>query len=414
MPPNRFIVVASTLLFCLTAASFGQEPSTKSADLPQSLIVPWTDAVDQYKKAQESAAAVLTRLLDVAEEKARANGDLEKVKAIQMERTSFQEAGTLPKSVKTATYDKAMETAKSTLRNVAQKTKKALLKQKLDDEAEAIENELADLIGMNPSPAKEPLSARPTSKAGSGDARVYWVQTSGNAELRMIKPGYWVETNHDGSHNRHFWNEVARFPEFVELHDKERSLGMRLFKDNGLAVQNYRLNEANKFVAWSTGAWVIEPPDVVYLSDIRETSHKVMENKKIPGFGWGKNGKILGKSEFELIYLANRPSPNGIYTHPPTDGFASVNYQIGKLKKQVFRARFGIADIRNSDSSPLKFVVMGDGTALFTSKPFTKWDTSEGCEVNIRDVKELELRVECTGDAGLSYAVWYEPRISSK
>ena len=381
-----------------------------SATAPEALLKPWTEAVERFQKSRAGAAETLARLLEAAEEKARAAGDLDKVDLIKRERDAFEQAGTLPTIVKATAYTKSIEAAKTVLKNAAQKSKVGLVRQKFDSEAKEIDQQLANLLDGNSH------SSSTTEVVGSH--RSYWVeQRKDGNEFRLIKPREWVETTHDGVKTRYFWREIGRTPDQVELYDEKRNLGIRLKAGANERADNYKPSGDKIFSKGVDGDWVEPPKDVIYLSDLNELSHQVLVFNNTPGYGWGKAGQMMGKDDkWELIYLANRPSPKGIFTHPQAKGFAMVDYDIGPLRKQVFRAQFGIADAKSSDSSsPLTFVVLGDGKRLFTSKPTQKWGIASDCEVNIRDVKHLELRVECPGsDPGWAYAVWYEPRVSGK
>ncbi len=391
------LVVAN---FC--AATLQAEGAENSA--PEALLKPWADATARFQKSREAASEGLIRLLEQAEEKARASGDLEKVKSVKQERAQFLLDQTLPKSVKTATYEKALDAAKASLRAVGQKTKIALVRQKFDDDAAMIDQELGELVG----PAKVELVKGKAGASGPPDGRIYWVEKKekGN-EFRWIKPLEWIETTHDGSDKRYEVKEVARTAEYVELYDKFRDVGVRLHRKTAEQATNYRESEANAFGSWTEGAWVVEPVDVVYLSDLQETASKA--------FQFSKNGEIKRGEGIQLMYLDNRPSPKGLLTSPATKDVAMVSYEIGGLRKNVFRAKIGVADNARYDAAtPLKFFVLGDGKKLYASEPTQKWGVAQECEVQIRGVNELVLRVECDGPYDFAYAAWYEPRLSAK
>lgn len=418
MTQLRLIAFIAIVSQCwATTSLLAQESSSASSTTAvESLVKPWKEAIDRYHKSQEAAAVVVTRLLDTAEEKARAGGDLEKVNTIKKERTLFAEDGVVPTSIKAAAYEKSMEAAKSSLRTVAQKTKAALVKQKFDEEAAAIDQELAALVGNTGGGAPSKGQGVQTP----ADRRDYWrVKGSdkgdkGN-EFRMVKPGEWAETVVDDIRTRYKWVEVARTPEYVELHDETRNMGARLRAGNSQLVYDYKVKGDNRFGDLYGGGWVIDSPDVVYLADLNEKVYKVWHYQGNKEFGWAKDGQMLDEGKWSPIFLENRPSPNALLMVPPAKDAALVRYDIAKLHRQFFRAKFGIADLRSTNpASAVTFVVVGDGKTLLTSKPITNWGTATACEVNIRGVKELELRVECAGDASLAYAVWYEPCLSNK
>jgi hypothetical protein len=391
------LVLANSLVWTLHAGE-----SENAA--PEALLKPWTEATARYQKSREAASEGLIRLLDGAEEKARASGDLEKVKSIKEERTQFLQDQTLPKCVKTATYEKALDAAKASLRTVAQKTKTALVRQKFDEDAAMIDQELGELVGPV---SMELVKGRP-GVVGPPDGRMYWVEKKekGN-EFRWMKPLEWIETTHDGTYKQYHFKEVARTNSYVEIYDDSRDVGVRLLRKTAERAMDYRESEANAFSNWSEGAWVVESADVVYLADLPE---KVLSADR-----FSKNGQLAEATKVVPIYLSNRPSPKGLFTHPASKSAAVVSYQIGALHKNVFRAKIGIADQRQYDSATLlKFVVVGDGKKLYTSEPTQKWGAAQECEVQIRGVNELVLRVECDGPYDFAYAVWYEPRLSAK
>jgi hypothetical protein len=371
---------------------------------PEALLKPWTDATARFQKSREAASEGLVRLLDGAEEKARAAGDLEKVKSIKEERTQFLQDQTLPKSVKTAAYEKVLDAAKASLRTAAQKAKMALVRQKFDDDAAMIDQELGELIG----PVKMELVKGKPGVIGPPDGRMYWVEKKEKGdEFRWMKPLEWVETTHDGTNKRYSFKEVARTAEYVEIYDSTRDVGVRLLRKTAERATDYRVSEANAFGSWTEGVWVVEPSDVIYLADLPE--------KVIKAQGFDKNGIVPNADGKNPIYLANRPSPRALFTHPSSKDAAVVSYEIGVLRKNVFRAKIGVADFLHTDpATPLKFVVLGDGKKLYTSELVKKWGVPQECEIQVRGVNELVLRVECDGDYAFGLAVWCEPRLSAK
>jgi hypothetical protein len=170
---RRLLIVAGFAVLAVAnffTATLEAEESDSAA--PEALLKPWADATARFQKSRESASEGLIRLLDGAEEKARAAGDLEKVKFIKQERAQFLQDQTLPKSVKTATYEKALDAAKASLRAAAQKTKMALVRQKFDEDAATIDQELGELVG----PARVELVKGKPGGSGPPDGRIYWVE----------------------------------------------------------------------------------------------------------------------------------------------------------------------------------------------------------------------------------------------
>jgi hypothetical protein len=144
----------------------------------------------------------------------------------------------------------------------------------------------------------------------------------------------------------------------------------------------------------------------VYLSDMNEFESRV---------SWGRFGKkgALGFQEASngIIVVRGKKWPNGISMHAPS----SVKYQLGKVAEKFVgeaaindAANFGIRAQR-----PLIFKVLGDGKALWTSKPMTDAGQVQTCEVNVLGVDILELRAE-TEDRDQAQAVWLDPYIITK
>jgi len=62
--------------------------------------------------------------------------------------------------------------------------------------------------------------------------------------------------------------------------------------------------------------------------------------------------------------------------------------------------------VRGATASPLVFQILGDGHLLWSSKPLHNKNESESFLVDITRIGELQLRVDCSGDAGNARAVW--------
>ncbi|HEY4261261.1 MAG TPA: NPCBM/NEW2 domain-containing protein [Schlesneria sp.] len=402
---RRLLLVAGLAALAganICAATLQAEESENAA--PEALLKPWIEATARFQKSREAASEGLIRLLDGAEEKARASGDLEKVKSVKQERAQFLLDQSLPKSVKTATYEKALDAANASLRTAAQRTKMALVRQKFDEDAAMIDQELGELVGS----VRMELVKGKAGVSGPPDGRIYWVEKKekGN-EFRWMKPLEWIETTHDGTEKQYLFKEVARTADYVELHDKTRDAGVRLLRKTAERAIDYRESGANAFRSWSEGAWIVEPPDVIYLSDLSE--------KVIRAYAFEKYGILPDAQGKKQIYLSNRPSPKALLTHPATKDAAVVSYEIGALRKNVFRAKIGVSDYPRYDpATPLKFIVLGDGKKLYTSEPVKKWGVPQECEIQVRGVNELVLRVECDGPYDFAFAVWCEPRLSAK
>jgi eukaryotic-like serine/threonine-protein kinase len=105
-------------------------------------------------------------------------------------------------------------------------------------------------------------------------------------------------------------------------------------------------------------------------------------------------------------------SPHGLGMHPPVNpAYASAKYHLYK-EADLFKATVAINDTTNWCWSPATFTVLGDGKELWQSKQIAhNHARSQECQVLMRGVDVLELRVQCVNlNQGL-HAVWVEPRV---
>ncbi len=109
-------------------------------------------------------------------------------------------------------------------------------------------------------------------------------------------------------------------------------------------------------------------------------------------------------------------SRHGLGMHPPAHpGYASVRYELNK-EAALFKATVAINDTTNWCFSPARFTVLGDGKELWQSKEITHTTgpaqaRSQECQVLVKGVNWLELRVQVpNGNKGVE-AVWVEPRV---
>jgi hypothetical protein len=174
--------------------------------------------------------------------------------------------------------------------------------------------------------------------------------------------------------------------------------------------ERLQLTSANPFSLLSAVS-VANKPDI-FLADLKEEFVKGWEYNGLKQIAFGKRA-IWDSDKWNPIVLAGKESPNGLASHPTPNGNSVLRYKIGGLGKNTFRATAGVADVRRyGPHSPLTFKVIGDGKELWKSTPVTKWGQPQDCKVPVSGVDTLELKVECPGDAGFSFSVWCEPRLT--
>jgi hypothetical protein len=105
-------------------------------------------------------------------------------------------------------------------------------------------------------------------------------------------------------------------------------------------------------------------------------------------------------------------SPRGLGLHPPSNGNACVVYDLGGQALEV-RGAVGFNDweAATGQPSPVTFSIWGDGKELWRSQVMSARKVSQEFNVNVRGVRELELRVRADGSSLHSHAVWIEPHL---
>jgi hypothetical protein len=147
----------------------------------------------------------------------------------------------------------------------------------------------------------------------------------------------------------------------------------------------------------------VGPSRKVFLITLREAAYS--------GHGALGKGSITAKPEDPLIEVQGKRFPNGLGTHPESNGFASVKYELNG-KWRTFSATAAIQDSVRP-VTPLHFKVIGDNRVLWQSKPL-RMTESQKCEVDITGVQSLELRVDCPGPYHGAQAVWLDPYVSTR
>jgi hypothetical protein len=141
----------------------------------------------------------------------------------------------------------------------------------------------------------------------------------------------------------------------------------------------------------------------VYLSDLQEYAVK---NGPWP---FAKSGR-LGDPANRKFTVGGKECPKGLSMHPPGGDCARARYLLGG-KAILFEAGVAISDTSRGPWAGTIFEVRGDGRLLWRSLP-TKSKVPMKCVVDVKDVRELELRTSIRG--GLlqeCHAVWVDPCI---
>jgi len=134
--------------------------------------------------------------------------------------------------------------------------------------------------------------------------------------------------------------------------------------------------------------------------------------------GWfSKQGRIsiLDARNRPMLFGGN-PCPRSIYMHPRANGFSRVVFPVNRsyqrLETVAVIAKIG--DYRGRQGNPrtpLTFKVLGDGALLWQSAPLQTIEARQACDISIKGVHALELRVQCPGADNWAIAAWLEPKL---
>lgn len=139
-----------------------------------------------------------------------------------------------------------------------------------------------------------------------------------------------------------------------------------------------------------------------YLTDMDEFDVKLGPWK----FGKGN----IGNPDATPITINGKRSPLSLTMAPPSNDFSNVKYRLGKSAK-TFKANVAIDEAVDGAITPITFTVLGDGKALWSSKPIKFSRSPQTCNISVAGVDVLELRVLCPGRYEGAYAVWVEPHV---
>jgi hypothetical protein len=149
----------------------------------------------------------------------------------------------------------------------------------------------------------------------------------------------------------------------------------------------------------NAGAEKAPEPRWAYLSDLDETEWSGHAD-------FGKNGS----SKTAPITVNGIKFHKGLWTHPVDRGSASVKYRLAGLGATAFVTGVAINDTAHPTiATSLTFQVLGDGQILWTSVPTREKGRMQECQISVKDVRVLELRVNCPGWYDSAHAVWLDP-----
>jgi hypothetical protein len=145
----------------------------------------------------------------------------------------------------------------------------------------------------------------------------------------------------------------------------------------------------------------------VYLSDLPEFGWK-----GAGGWTFGKGGRLGNLAQPKaVIVVQGRTPPKGLSMHPPSVGYASVSYYLGR-RAQTLDVKVCLSeDDRQTKPNPTHFEVFGDGQPLWRSPVITAFGTTSwfsGKDVSQVNVLELRTSVNSGDDMG-AHAVWVNP-----
>jgi hypothetical protein len=139
---------------------------------------------------------------------------------------------------------------------------------------------------------------------------------------------------------------------------------------------------------------------VVYLVDMTEA------DVKAGPWPVGKGEKGNGMP----IEVGQIPVSNGIGQHAGDRSTVSISYRLDGHYKS-FQWGGAISDHTFGDPRPVNFQVWGDGKPLWKSGMITRFGQAEFCNVPVKGVRVLELRIQAPVDAFGDHTCWIHPQV---
>lgn len=166
-----------------------------------------------------------------------------------------------------------------------------------------------------------------------------------------------------------------------------------------------------------SGAADIDP---VYLSNIKEYHYSV-------GYGtFGKGNQLGYASDSDArtlpagtptashpVTISGEPRQRCLSTHPPSRGSSYVIYDLADAYNRLAGAVGINDDVQNEvlqqRGVSVVFSIVGDGKALWHSKPTCEARQVEKFDISVKGVRMLELVVTCSGSNHCAHAIWIDP-----
>lgn len=149
-------------------------------------------------------------------------------------------------------------------------------------------------------------------------------------------------------------------------------------------------------------------PEFAYLDDMIESASQV---------GLGKLGKRGADDNDGKVKFEGKLRDHAIYMHAKKKDVSFAKFQLDN-NYETFTATAGIMEPYEGEllkiESPLTFSVIGDGKVLWKSSPLQRQGDGQPVKVNVRNVAELSLQVDCPGGMGGGAAIWVDPLLTRK
>ncbi|KAG3106883.1 hypothetical protein PC121_g23 [Phytophthora cactorum] len=160
--------------------------------------------------------------------------------------------------------------------------------------------------------------------------------------------------------------------------------------------------------------------DPVFLSSMREHHFSVGYGTLGKGsqLGYASNGdsntlSVNAATGSTSIHINGEAKQRCLSTHPPSHGDAYVIYDLSEAYHMMRGAVAINDDTRNeilqNRGVSLVFKIVGDDKMLWQSKQMSETHQMEPFEVNVNNVRMLELKVSCSGSNHCAHAIWVDP-----